>query len=778
MFAEQTNNKTKIPAEGKTRRAETPPGGKIAPELNPIWQSLALRSAIIQPKLAVSQPNDPSEREADHIADRVMRMAMPPSSDNRHTFSPFTSQKAQRKCGTCEDEEEKKVQRKEQGSSADSTATAPPIVHEALSSSGQPLDAGTRSFMEGRFGLDFTGVRIHAGAQAGASTASLHALAYTVGPDIVFGPGQYAPGTPDGRRLLAHELAHVAHQQGAPPTAPQALSIDESGEQSADASSSVALGERPGRARDFLGARGGVQRIQRQTLKLRNQNEVGVPSAAGAAANVKSDAVDALKRLLDLWAIDVTTFDLTVKTTWKNYGPTDVIGAADLQALKDAITKNEIASLAAPVANNFLALNPPITDSVGVGGTNDAKDVTAVQRALIAHGLMAPNTASGTVDAATKTAIKNFKQSVASGTFGLDPLRENERVDGRDRFAGGTFRVQGGPMTIKVPAQPAKGKKPAQPAQTLNLNKAFTVYVSSKVPPDKNKVHLFFTPLPDEEKFVNEQGLRSEHESSDWILIAVPGLFEHLIPNFVTVSTAEIQTCLSAIQRSTTIDSIRLSAHSRGHRGLEQTMGFSGKPLINLNLVERVTVFDASYHDLGATLTAHTKDLTRMQDPSNKSALAAGTVNLYDATVTNISGFKGKSIDVSGIRALSYVRFVEQGLKLGKIDKIDIAALKNDPKKDVQGATNRLLAALQNIPRGAFSTRSPTPTGKTDLSKFISANRADLTLVDDAKDGLSKLVTSENLDLGYKFDLDPEDPNRTLTAHHWLAAELGHESVD
>jgi len=175
-------------------------------------------------------------------------------------------------------------------------------------------------------------------------------------------------------------------------------------------------------------------------------------------------------------------------------------------------------------------------------------------------------------------------------------------------------------------------------------------------------------------------------------------------------------------------------------------------------------------------MTKRTKDLTKMQDPSNRSALAAGTVNLYDVTVGNVSGIKGKSLGISGIRALAYVRFVDEGLKLGRIDNTDIATLKNDPKKDVQAATRRLLAAIPA--RGKFSTRKPTPSGMTDIASFLSANKADLALADDAADGQSKLVTSRGLDLGHLFDLRPKDPNRTLSAHHWMAGELGHESVD
>ncbi len=77
------------------------------------------------------------------------------------------------------------------------------------------LATADRAFMESRFGHDFSKVRVHADASAAMSAQSVNARAYTLGQDIVFGAGQYAPGTAQGRRLLAHELTHVVQQQGA-----------------------------------------------------------------------------------------------------------------------------------------------------------------------------------------------------------------------------------------------------------------------------------------------------------------------------------------------------------------------------------------------------------------------------------------------------------------------------------------------------------------------------------------------------------------------------------
>lgn len=78
---------------------------------------------------------------------------------------------------------------------------------------GAPLDPMTRALMEPQFGHDFSRVHVHTDSWASDSAAALHAQAYTVGNDVVFRRGEYAPGTEEGRHLIAHELTHVVQQQ-------------------------------------------------------------------------------------------------------------------------------------------------------------------------------------------------------------------------------------------------------------------------------------------------------------------------------------------------------------------------------------------------------------------------------------------------------------------------------------------------------------------------------------------------------------------------------------
>jgi hypothetical protein len=144
---------------------------------------------MIQTKLAVNQPGDKYELEADRISDQVLTAPAPAVA---HSAPP-------------------QIQRFSEESSAQMDA-APASVDHALASSGQPLEPALRQDMEQRLGQDFSQVRVHNDATSEKSARHVNAHAYTRGYDIVFGAGRFAPATVDGRRLLAHELTHVVQQ--------------------------------------------------------------------------------------------------------------------------------------------------------------------------------------------------------------------------------------------------------------------------------------------------------------------------------------------------------------------------------------------------------------------------------------------------------------------------------------------------------------------------------------------------------------------------------------
>ncbi len=235
--------------------------------------------SLIQPKLKISQPNDKYEQEADRVADMVMRMPDPTiqrqvipeekeeeeSIQTKRMGSTITPL-IQRQIENQEEEEEETIQPKlirnsisplvqrqmsneeedegklqlkplpfigslqhkplaeEEGEEvqgkegAGQTPTVSPPSHyqiNALRGGGQSLPESVRAFYEPRFGANFSTVRIHNSPHATAIARSVNARAFTLGQDVVFGAGQYAPGSSDGRRLLAHELTHVI-QQAAP----------------------------------------------------------------------------------------------------------------------------------------------------------------------------------------------------------------------------------------------------------------------------------------------------------------------------------------------------------------------------------------------------------------------------------------------------------------------------------------------------------------------------------------------------------------------------------
>lgn len=167
----------------------------------------------IQRKLKVGQPGDVYEKEADRIAEQVMRMSDPGHID---LTASREEERIDRKCSTCEmkkrkeEEEELKISRKASTMfDSETSEEATTKIKNVLSSGGSSLENDTKDLMESRFSHDLSGVRIHKDERAAESAQSVNALAYSVKQDIVFGPGQYAPKTKEGQRLLAHELVHT-----------------------------------------------------------------------------------------------------------------------------------------------------------------------------------------------------------------------------------------------------------------------------------------------------------------------------------------------------------------------------------------------------------------------------------------------------------------------------------------------------------------------------------------------------------------------------------------
>jgi hypothetical protein len=177
-------------------------------------KAVGLGPLAIQGKLAIGATDDPLEHEADRLAEQVMRAPEPP---RQHPCDVGGSCSGAR--SGAQAEAPQILQTKPVGAGHPALTAAPPSVLDVIRSPGRPLDPLTRAFMEPRFGHDFSDVRVHTGADASQSALEIGARAYTAGSSIVFAEGQASTSTYEGRRLLAHELAHVV-QQGKAKRAP------------------------------------------------------------------------------------------------------------------------------------------------------------------------------------------------------------------------------------------------------------------------------------------------------------------------------------------------------------------------------------------------------------------------------------------------------------------------------------------------------------------------------------------------------------------------------
>lgn len=153
------------------------------------------------PRLAMGQAGDRHERQARHAARAAVRPAV-----RAEPTGPQTD-----------------LLRRAPGPADAAPVPAPPAAHDGLATPAQPLESQVRQRLEAGFGQDFSQVRVHAGPRAAQAAHDLQARAYTVGNDLVFGAGQYAPGSAEGRELIAHELTHVLQQRGSAPLVQRAL---------------------------------------------------------------------------------------------------------------------------------------------------------------------------------------------------------------------------------------------------------------------------------------------------------------------------------------------------------------------------------------------------------------------------------------------------------------------------------------------------------------------------------------------------------------------------
>ncbi len=663
----------------------------------------------VQTKLTVGAPDDQYEQEADRTADQVMRMPQPSPDQAPDIQSPSAKSKVQRLCVECEEELQRQAMEDHEellqtASDAAGGVTGAQVSDpaasqiQALRGGGEPLPPQARAFFEPRFGRDFSRVRVHRDSQASALARNLQAHAFTIGKDMVFQSASYAPGTRQGKRLLAHELTHVIQQQGG---------------KSSQGGSAAGGAPEVSRVRR--------KRIQRQTITMRSGRSVGV----GASDNTREDVLHLLDSLHRLWSISNNDYD-SIYPQIGGLSSGSQVPASLMPTVVAAISRNERPTIHRDVVRSFLNLR--LSDNVGAGQANQASDVRLIQPLLHAHGLMsrpvfqleravisgmtgavAENLISGTI-----TAIARLKTGIASGTLGWAPIHADEGQDAGDRYGSRTF-VFG----------------------------MFSIFLSRGAPAAQNKVHVFFSPGGVQTEHgtnaVLHHGLRAGFESSEWILIGVPGAE----PGYHTITTADIQDCLDQVGRGRNIDALQLSAHSRGHRGLRETVRGG---LIDVSLVNRVVILDASYANTMAVL--------------RRSGIPASRIVSYQVTVPThrIRGDENIRLRAGCVRAIGYSRLIQD-------------AMRTRPSLTIPPGVRSQLLTLPD--RGCFTT-SATPSGcQVNIDDFCttydSEVRAILRRENDPVDGLKTFVDAHDLTrLGRPY-------SESIYSHHFFVAEIAHQ---
>jgi hypothetical protein len=183
---------------------------------------------------------------------------------------------------------------------ADSGDLAPPLVHQVLAQSGEPLESAARSGLEAVLGHDFSQVRVHDDPLADRSARQVGANAYTVGRHIVFRSGRYRPGSLEGSRLIAHELMHTVQQAHASPSAALRIGpVDDAHEHAAQQAARAVRATAPprppvlapaprARARVSTAPAPAVQRqtVQRDAADAGRQHSSGILGKIADKANV------------------------------------------------------------------------------------------------------------------------------------------------------------------------------------------------------------------------------------------------------------------------------------------------------------------------------------------------------------------------------------------------------------------------------------------------------------------------------------------------------------
>lgn len=347
--------------------------------------------------------------------------------------------------------------------------------------------------------------------------------------------------------------------------------------------------------------------------------------------------------------------------------------------------------------------------------------------------------------------ISETSAEVATATA-WTPVRADEidAASNRDKFATQTFettiplRTNAGridtPVSIFMP-------RLARSANFIQVHVFFS-------PGNATQVGLTTRPAGTSTAGFNAvmmHGLRGSTDASGWIMIGVPGRE----PGWVAMDAADIATCLGEINPGSRYDAsmigaVRLSAHSRGHRGLRETVSGGTIPAAK---IDRVVIFDAVHGNLNAVLRA-------AGIPGSKQF--AYQVNV--GARLSATGATNVALGAGAMRAIGYSRLIADASAAARVIGATVPAF--------TGTTLTLPA------RGTFTTRTGAPATMTNITAFAAANRATISAIlrdELAVGGAKTYIDANNLTRLFR-PTGPFPPG--ILSHHLFVAELAHEIVD
>jgi peptidoglycan hydrolase-like protein with peptidoglycan-binding domain len=442
---------------------------------------------------------------------------------------------------------------------------------------------------------------------------------------------------------------------------------------------------------------------------------------------------------------------------------------ADIPLTIGAIGRASSQDIAAPVAQHFLGVGAAAP--MGAGAPNNKDDVLKLQNVLAGglsvggggapfetqpllpeserlaiereradvRSLTTPRVPDSRIPR-TLAALPKLKQAIAGGRLGWSPIHKDENENRGDRFGGRTFEFSISTLCF-------------HPGSTEAVELfGVSMFVPAGIKANVNKVHVFFSPGGVGSPFgdhglnaVLTHGLRAPSDPTEWILISIPGINENGKNGWRTIDMAAIRSCLDRVGRSSSIDALRLSAHSRGGKGLQVSMA---KPGLITGSIDRITLLDCGEFFNGAVV-------------SGFKARGAAVIHYRVNNKNPLAGADVRNLPSGCMRAIGYSRLID------------------DAREVRPGIVIPPVIASQNLAlpdRGRFSSASKPSGGRTSIAAFCSSNGARVATIlkkeNDPAAGLLEFIQREDLLHGMPRFIPG------IYSHHLFVAEIAHELVD